>query len=308
MALAGVAVLVVNYGSSGLLVENLLPLSRSAPELTVVVVDNLTTDAERTRVRGLAAAEGWLLVLPDTNTGFGRGMNIAAARARAEGAVSVLLLNPDARIEAVSVAGLVERARIEPRTMVAPRILRPDGSVWFEGSDLYLDDGRIRSRRRRPEGSPRVEEWLTGACLLLSTELYQRAGGFDEDYFLYWEDVDFSRRVRDAGGSLRVLSEVTAVHAEGGTQASAGLASSGQTKSAVYYRYNIRNRMLFAAKHLGDDDLEKWNRTALRVSWEILLQGGRKQFLRSPGLLGIWFRAVREARGIARDEQRRRRA
>jgi GT2 family glycosyltransferase len=305
-SLAGLSVVVVNYGSTDLLRQNLAPVSRAVDDLVVVVVDNWSGAAERARVTELATAEGWLLATPDGNEGFGTGVNLGVARAQAAGARHHVLLNPDAVADAGALAALLRASSSEPLTMSAPTVLRPDGSLWSAGSDLYLDDGRIRSRRRRIDGA-RVEEWLSGACLVLSDELWQRCGGFDDDYFLYWEDVDLSRRVVAAGGALRLLEDVTVVHAEGGTQAADGAESSGQAKSAGYYRHNIRNRLLFAAKHLDDHDLRRWRRLTPRVAWEVLLQGGRRQFVRSPGTLLVGLRAVLEGRRLVAAELRRRR-
>lgn len=302
-----VTVVVVAYASTDLLRENLAPLTRAAPHLSAVVVDNRTTDDERARLIALAETEGWSVVLPDTNTGFGGGMNLGVRRALDDGAARVLLLNPDATIGDGSVEVLARESERDGQAMLAPRILRPDGSLWFAGSDLYLDDGRIRSARRRIPGA-RVEEWLSGACLMLSHELWEAVGGFDESYFLYWEDVDLSHRVRDTGGTLRVVDDATAVHAQGGTQGGAGAHGAGEAKSAAYYRYNIRNRLLFAARHLPTDQMLAWGRVTPRVAWEVLLQGGRRQFVRSPGTLLVGLRAVLEGRRIVRDELRRRAA
>ena len=139
--------------------------------------------------------------------------------------------------------------------------------------------------------SRRAVPWLSGACLLVSRELWGRVGGFDEDYFLYWEDVDLSVRVSRAGGRLVVERTATAVHDEGGTQrldvpgdpldvgsSRSGVASRG--KSEAYYYYNIRNRLLFAAKHLEPRDRRRWTRTSYAGAKQILLRGGRRQFLR----------------------------
>ncbi|TWX38666.1 glycosyltransferase family 2 protein [Frigoribacterium sp. ACAM 257] len=306
-SLADLSVVVVNYGSTDLLRQNLAPVSRVVDDLVVVVVDNWSGAAERVRVTELATAEGWLLVTPDGNEGFGTGVNLGVARAQAAGARHHVLLNPDAVADVGALSALLRASSSEPLTMSAPTVLRPDGSVWSAGSDLYLDDGRIRSRRRRIDGA-RVDAWLSGACLVLSDELWRRCGGFDDDYFLYWEDVDLSRRVVAAGGALQLLEDVTVVHAEGGTQAADGAESSGQAKSAGYYRHNIRNRLLFAAKHLGDDDLRRWRRVTPTVAWEVLLQGGRRQFVRSPGTLLVGLRAVLEGRRLVAAELRRRRS
>lgn len=287
------SIVVVNYGSSDLLRVNLAPLSRAVGGVNVVVVDNFSTAAERDAVSQLADAEGWELVTPGGNEGFGAGMNRGVARAAELGARFHLLVNPDAVVDTRALRALHAAVSDDPETMAAPRILRPDGSLWFGGSDLYLDDGRIRSSRRRTDPQARLRPWLSGACLVVSDDLWRRAGGFDEDYFLYWEDVDLSQRIIDAGGRLAVLDDVTVVHAEGGTQKGGGHVESGEAKSATYYFHNIRNRLLYATKHLSDADLRAWQAVSRKVAWEILLQGGRRQFLTSPQTLVVGWRAHR---------------
>lgn len=299
------AVIVVNFGSSALLEANLVPLAHALPGARVVVVDNRTSDEERTAVLALAARESWETVAPASNTGFGTGMNRGVAHARDVGASLFLLVNPDLAIGAESVLRMREAVRADPFALVSPRILRPDGTPWFAGADLYLDDGRIRSvlRRSRYRGARR-EPWLSGACLLVSAELLGRVGGFSEEYFLYWEDVDLSHRVLLAGGSLLVCAEATAVHAEGGTQSIAAV-SAGSRKSALYYFYTIRNRLLFACRNLSTPDLLGWRRATLRVSWEILLQGGRRQLLLVWPLVAA-VRGMAAGLAIVRRELRRR--
>jgi GT2 family glycosyltransferase len=277
---APIAVVVVNYGSADLVRENVLPLVERLDEALLVVVDNRTTDAERERVRDLAAHPSGRVhgVYPDANTGFGTGMDIGVDAARGLGAREFLLLNPDATIEPDQLAVLRGVVAADPLTLAAPLILRPDGSTWFRGSDLYLADGRIRSSARRAQHPGLdVEPWLTGACLLVSDELWTRVGGFSDEYFLYWEDVDLSHRVVAAGGRLRVVEDAVAVHAEGGTQ-SDGHESAGQAKSGTYYYHNIRNRLLYGARHLDAATLRRWRLLTPVIAYEVLLQGGRRQF------------------------------
>ena len=276
MADRGVGVICVNFGSAYLLEADFGPLVRDAGA-TGVVVDNFSSSAERDRVTDLSQRWGWDLVA-SANDGFGAGVNQGVRRALELGCDVLVVINPDAQITRQALAVLVDRVRAaEERTLVAPTIRRPDGTVWFGGSDLYVADGRIRSRARRLDGR-QVRPWVSGALFALTTATWEAVGGFDEDYFMYWEDVDFSWRLLDAGGRLEVLDDVSAVHAEGGTQGT-GQSSSGQAKSALYYQYNIRNRLIFAAKNLDAAGWKAWLRHTPRVSWEILLQGGRRQFL-----------------------------
>lgn len=295
------AIVVVNYGASPLISRNLVELEAERPDVLIVLVDSYSGPAERERARRLAEGRHWELVAPETNVGFGGGCDLGVARAFASGAERVLLLNPDARLTPGALDRLEAAVAEDPLALVAPRIDRPDGSVWSIGSDLYLADGRIRSPRAR-DRLPGAERafWLSGACLMLTRELWERVGGFRSEYFLYWEDVDLSWRVVAEGGRLVVREDAVAVHAEGGTQ-SDGRQSAGEPKSDVYYAYNIRNRFLFARLNLDEATVRRWSALglSLRIAWEVLLQGGRRQLVRHPGLLFLAVRAVREGRRIA---------
>ncbi|HEV6952860.1 MAG TPA: glycosyltransferase family 2 protein [Promicromonospora sp.] len=268
--LADVALVVVSYGSSALLAAN-LPRTVGDSGVRVVVVDSYSGDAERAAVTRLAAEHGWDLLTPGTNTGFGGGSNLGAAHALAAGARVLVLLNPDAWTDPDGLAALAAAARAPDPVLVAPRILRPDGGVYSRGL-TYLSprDGTMSGRRRDPDDVP----WLSGACLALGAQLWTALGGFDEEYFLYWEDVDLSWRAQRLGARLEVVEDLHVVHDEGGTQE-----SRGRAKSETYYRYDIRNRMLFARKNLGPADLRRWRRTLPRAARAVALRGGRRQFV-----------------------------
>lgn len=273
------AVVVVSYGSADLLVANLLRVSRENPSLSVYVVDNPTTEAERGRVRALCTEHGWAGLYPETNLGFGEGSNRGVERALDDGAQQVMLLNPDAYVDAGSLSLLQEAVTRDPLCLAAPRVLSAAGDVWSAGVDLLLDTGRMRGWARRDDGRApaRSLPWVSGACLLLSADLWRRVGGFDPDYFLYWEDVDLSARVQQRGGSVRVVPEAVALHDEGATHRTSGASAA---KSPVYYYYNVRNRMVFATKHLDAADVRRWRQSSLGEARQVLLRGGRRQLLR----------------------------
>jgi GT2 family glycosyltransferase len=260
------AVVVVSYGSSQLLAQNLV--ASTSPGDLVVVVDNWTDADERRAVTALARSHGWLLETPLGNTGFGGGMNLGVARAIAAGASSLLLLNPDARLLPSDRQVLVEQVEADPSLLLAPRIVTSDGTPWMSGlMDLRLEDGTVRSSRHR-RGGESVMEWVSGAVMVLDVRLWQQIGGFDDDYFLYWEDVDLCRRVHEVGGAVRVDQAVTAIH-DGG----------GRAKSEAFYFHNIRNRALFAAKWLSPRERRRWAVRTPSAAWATMLTGGRRQFV-----------------------------
>jgi GT2 family glycosyltransferase len=296
---AGIAVIVVNFGSSTLLRTNLVPLSRALKGATVVVVDNYSSLAETDRVRALANRYGWIVVLEE-NLGFGVGMNLGASAAIDKGCDSLLLLNPDATIGLDAVRRLAAVSRADPMTLVSPTILRPDRRIWFGGSWLSLADGRTSATM---SDENRIA-WVSGACLMVSKDLYETTGGFGDGYFLYWEDIDLSFRVLESGGNLLVLADCHAIHNPGGTQHT----RRPQTKSATYVYYNTRNRLLFAARNLPDQQLIQWINTSRAESWRILVRGGgRLDLFGRPRAIVASIRGLRDGRAIARAELDRRR-
>jgi GT2 family glycosyltransferase len=298
---AGLAVVVVNYRSSGLLRRNLVRVAAELPDAAIVVVDCWSSPEERRAVGGLCAEQHWQLVALADNRGFGGGMNAGVAAALESGVDDLLLLNPDAVITAPAVASLRVAVRSHRLRLVAPVILDDTGAVWFRGVDLDLADGSMHRAELDAPSTPGRRRWLTGACLLVTRQLWTATGGFDESYFLYWEDVDFSQRVVEAGGDLLVVAEATAVHQEGGTQHRPG----ARAKSSDYYYFNIRNRMRYAAAHLEDADVRRWRRTQLRAAYAVLLRGGRRQFLRPWAPLSAAVRGVRDGRRVVRQREKR---
>jgi GT2 family glycosyltransferase len=272
------AVVVVNYGSSALLRRNLVPLGRTG--LPVVVVDNLSTSGERRAVTALAREEGWQLVLLPGNRGFGAGVNAGVAAARARGCSTFLLLNPDAAVDRAVVDELAARSLADPLALLSPRIVDSRGQVFFAGSRLRLTDGRTGRRVTDPAGPAALRDWLTGACLVVHATLFDLLGGFADAYFLYWEDVDLSYRAQQAGGRTVLCEDLLAVHDEGGTQT-----RRGEAKSRLYYYWNARNRLAFAARNLDRRTMLGWLLRTPAAGWEIVLRGGRRQLLRSPAPL-----------------------
>ncbi|MFS2242883.1 glycosyltransferase [Microbacterium sp. OR16] len=300
--LASLSVIVVNYGSSALLEQNLVATAAALPGAEVIVVDNRTTAQEADLVTALAEREGWRALLQAENLGFGAGVNAGVEAARAGGRTRHLLLNPDARIDASSVSLLLNAVVGDAPAIAAPTVLDGAGRVWSAGSALDLSDGSTHGAAwiaRNPHAPMR--RWLTAAVLMVNEAAWARTRGFDEDYFLYWEDVDFSLRVEDAGGALRLVAEATAVHDEGGTHG--GGDASEPAKSPTYYYFNIRNRMLLAAKLLDADAVRRWDACATAAAWQILLRGGRRQLMRPWRAIPPAWRGRRDGRRIARAQR-----
>ena len=270
------ALVVVNYASAALLADNIAGTGIRAAVDDVVIVDNPSSDEESTRIRELCTANAWDLVELPRNMGFGAGINAGFDRARNLGCTRVLALNPDATIDAASIRALLSASRANPDALVGPRILRGDGTTWFSGAVLDPEDGT--TRRARPEELDGGRTWQTGACFLAPIARWDAIGGFDDDYFMYWEDIDLSWRWREAGGALVLRDDATAIHDAGGTQAGAG-------KSALYVYFNCRNRLLFARKRFDSRLGRRWWKGSIAYAWNVATRGSRRTLARHPMLL-----------------------
>lgn len=292
------AIVVINYGSHELLATNIAPIE-DAP---VVVVDNLKSAADREAARALATTHGWSLVEAPGNLGFGGGVNLGVRAAAELGHEAVILLNPDAHLESEAIDAVRRRLAGDPMALVSPVVATSTGAIYFWGSAVRLDTGRMLRIDDVTDPPPRTWPWISGACMAFTVRLFEAVGGFDEDYFLYWEDVDFSVRAARHGAHLDVLKDVRAIHDENGTQERL----TTRAKSDLYYQYCARNRLLFAARHLGTRDLLVWILKTPRQSWLILLQGGRRQLLHSRSPLRAVARGTASGLALAAREAARR--
>lgn len=271
------ALVVVNYGAHHLIEANLPAATAEQAGAQVFLVDNFSTDPERRAVTELCARRGWTLVAQAGNPGFAAGVNSGVRAATRAGLDTFVTLNPDATADAETLADLARGVREDPGTAASPLVLTSGGRFDYRGSTVSLRTGRIRTGWVPGDDDAEWKNWLTGACLAFGRETFVRAQGLGTRYFLYWEDVDFSRRVVEAGGRLVLRRDLRIIHDEGGTHTAAG----SRAKSPLYYYYNCRNRLLFGRRfHRGN--WGGWIMSTPQESTRIWMRGGRRQLLTSP--------------------------
>lgn len=248
-----VSVVIVSHESRELLARCLAALAADADRLATaetIVVDQASHDgtaawlaAEHPDVRVVALSE---------NVGFGAGNNRGAAIARGRW---LLLLNSDAFVRPGAIDELVRFGEAHPAAgAVGPKLLWPDGRLQrscrrfptvFRLATEYLYLRKLAPRSRVlngfycgefPHDAARRVDWLTGACVLVRRDLYERLGGFDEDFFLYSEEVDLMARASQLGAETWFDPAAEVVHLWGGTAGRASaLALEEQARSHVRY-------------------------------------------------------------------------
>lgn len=215
--------------------------------LSIIVSDNGSVDETLPR---LASDFPEVHVVENgENLGFAGGNNRGIARALTMAADGILVLNNDTIVEPgfiePLVAALTEDANLG---VVSPVITYPDDrGIWFAGSEIDETTSLVHHRqfalwppqRGLPEriSTPSV----TGCCLLARREVFEQVGGFDERFFLIFEDADWSMRIRRAGFRAAVIPESRIQH-----HVSASFARGRPGLGAFYF---VRNGLLFLALH-----------------------------------------------------------
>ncbi len=225
-----VCVLVVSFNSADHLPALLDSLSAAADGLTlrVVVVDNASSDSSVE----VARRENAIVVEAGGNVGYAAGINVGRPWAR--GCRAILVANPDLRFSPGAIR-LMYTGAVRSDSVVVPllrgpenevrRSLRREPTVTRQLGEALLGDRwptrpawlAIMVREKAAYHAPGPVDWATGAALMIPRGLDARVGSWDERYFLYSEEVDFARRVREAGSQIWFDPRAEVEHAEGGS-------------------------------------------------------------------------------------------
>jgi GT2 family glycosyltransferase len=280
-----IAAVIVNWNSGDDLARAVTDLRlQRGIELRVIVVDNASSDASLE----LASAAGvsFETIHAGANLGYSGGNNLGFTRLSPSDAV--LVLNPDVRVpDPGAIAALASLLRAHPEFgAMAPTIkVGDEGLIEYRGSELDLEHAvalhRETNVRGWPSGTPEVVElpWIDGAALLIRREALDQVGGFDDQFFLFQEEVDWCIRAGRLGWRVGVARDVSVSH-----RRSSSFGGSG--KGAYYY---WRNLYLLCTKHARG-----------RVKWRwhwllgLLAFGARRRHLRD-GRSGRAVAALRDA-------------
>ncbi|MDR3558848.1 MAG: glycosyltransferase family 2 protein [Candidatus Pacebacteria bacterium] len=210
-----VFIVVLNY-NGGQDLERCLAslLSLNYPSFEAVVVDNNSDDGSFERAKGLFPRAAF--IRNDQNVGFSAGNNVGIKYALERGARYVLLLNNDTLVEKNFLSRLVEAVEKDPKIgLASPLIFGANNeTVWFSGGKIDWWRMRAVQCREKLEKDSFSSDFISGCAMLIKTEVFKKVGLLDEDYFLYYEDTDFSLRTKRAGYKLAVVSESRIFHLE----------------------------------------------------------------------------------------------
>jgi N-acetylglucosaminyl-diphospho-decaprenol L-rhamnosyltransferase len=227
-------------------------------------------------VKTLAAARGADGTSDAERDGDGDSARASASNSASNSAEWILVTNPDVEFTPGSIDALLAVAQSDPRIgVVGPRITNDDGTIYPSARDLpsltsgaghailhrIWPDNRWSKRYLRADKSkssdttPVASGWLSGACLLVRRSAFEQIGGFDDRFFMYFEDVDLGERLGLAGWKVLYVPTATVAHA-GGT--------STRSHSAAMLKAHHKSAYLYLAKRY-----HHWYQLPVRVALRV---------------------------------------
>lgn len=201
----------------------------------IIVVDNLSQDGSYEKLK--AENGDCVVILAPENNGFSAGNNLGIHYALDNGADYVLMLNNDTEVKTDFLSRMVDVA--DENTVVTPSIY-----FYSEPHDIWYADGRINFNRCTVSNGLDAESkycnYASGCCLLMSRKILETVGDWAEEYFMYYEDMDYSLRIAQAGFKIFYEKNAVVYHKVGRT-------AGRDSKLSIYY--NVRNRFYVIKKY-----------------------------------------------------------
>ena len=237
-------VIIINYCNATDTIETVKSLLDSSVVPTIVVVDNASKD-DSYEILKRSLPPDVVLIVAEQDNGFSAGNNIGIKYALEHEAQYVMLLNNDTIVDRYMISNLLKFTN--HNNVTSPKMYYYDypNRIWFAGGLFNKLSGRFIHIGYNETDSLLYDkniscDFLSGCCIMMSSEVLLKVGFLDESYFMYYEDVDFSVRLKLENKELLMVSEAKLWHKVG--------ASSGGELSRFNIYYGNRNRLFLLKK------------------------------------------------------------
>lgn len=247
------SVIIVNYNTRRMTLDSLSKLHENLGGISteIILIDNASQDGSVEAVRERFPQVR--ILEPGKNLGFGKANNLGMKAARGE---YFMLLNTDAFVHPGAISAMIAEIQKYPQCgVLGSKLLNADGSLqqscypfpspsraWIENLWLSRLLKKTFDYQHWPHDVPREVDWLIGACMLLPRKVFQQVGGFDETFFMYAEETDWLRRIRDAGYTVRFTPDAAVTHLGG---------ASGKNDKAKISKVFFESLDYYEKKHHG---------------------------------------------------------
>lgn len=278
-----------NYEDSSRCLDSLI--GQDYTNLDIILVDNASTDGSGEQLED--AFSDITVVYTEENLGFAGGMNYGIQAALETSPDYIWILNNDSIIPNKTLGELVPILESAPDIgILSPRIQTESEELWFLQGVINwrrCDVDHHVPERTSNESSLIPNEYIPMCAALIRSEVFEQVGFLPEDYFMYYEDVEFCIKARQEGYELVTSTTTTITHL--------GSASSGSDLSALPTYYNFRNRIHLAKTYSNQTGSGFWLYYINSILYGILRRIYNKEFEAVVPLLQGIVDGIRETKG-----------
>lgn len=239
-----VSVIIVTFNCEDFIDNCVKSVLKFLPENgEIIIIDNKSTDKTLEKLRKYNSNPKIKILESDENLGFGKANNIASKLVEGE---YLFLLNPDTELIEPVFNELIDFYKSRPDIgLVSPKLVSDEGKVQAVAQNLPTVLGAIKEyifgksaayEQYVPTGDSSVKvEAVYAAAVLIKKDLFLELGGFDDKFFMYYEDIDLCRRLRGYGKSVYYFPGVKVKHLIGGARATLNRNSLNLESSKKYH-------------------------------------------------------------------------
>lgn len=234
------SIIIVTHNSSDHIEDCIKSVLDNLPkDSEIIVVDSGSEDKTKNILK---AYKEVILIESKENIGFGKGANLGLKKAKGQ---YLFFLNPDTKVTDDAIAKLLEFAEGKEFGIIAPKLIEPGGkiqesvthfpTIWNAVKEFYLGLKNSYSQYA-PDSKDALEvECVYGAAMMIKKSVFEKLKGFDERYFMYFEDLDFCRKIKKLELKIYYLPFVKIYHEVGGTMKKDSPSLSWSHQSAKIY-------------------------------------------------------------------------
>ena len=211
-----VSFIIVSYKSLKFLTDCVNSIiQHTSGEYEIVIVDN-NSGENLDEIQNLST-EKITIIYSNKNAGFGSGVNLGATQATGDW---LCIINPDTRLQ----GDIHTLSTIDKNTKLIGLALvnQKNQTQAYQYGDFPTPKSLIQNTAKKSWQKPTQDvisvDWVSGGSLCIETSVFRELGGFDERFFMYYEDIDLCRRVRQAGHNIEWTQQITIWHYEGGSE------------------------------------------------------------------------------------------
>lgn len=224
-----ISIIIVNYRGWKALnecLQSILKINTNTYSFETIVIDNCSNDGQLSHF--VAKYPQFIFKENTGNNGFSNGCNEGAKLATGS---HYLFLNPDTTITVEALETLITTANSHPEIGILSCLQINENNVFYKQTNLFPAFGRffgvsraifrklrkdILETRFNTNTDLFYPDWVTGAVVFISKHWFDKIKGWNEDYWLYFEDIDLCKKVADLGGKIAVTRKATVFHQHGG--------------------------------------------------------------------------------------------